>query len=58
MEAIDALTTLLAWVKRHATELRGSHFVNVRIRINGEWREYEADWLKQLARAYDKTTSK
>ena len=38
-----------AWLEKHAKELRGSHFINVRIRINGEWREYEADWLRGLA---------
>lgn len=25
-----------------------AHFVNVRVRINGEWREFEADWIKHL----------
>lgn len=27
---------------------KGAHFTNVRIRINGEWREVEADWIKHL----------
>lgn len=45
-----------------------AHFVNVRVRINGEWREFEADWIKHLKtdpegdhaepeRAADETTS-
>jgi hypothetical protein len=25
-----------------------AHFINIRVRINGEWREYEADFLKEL----------
>lgn len=25
-----------------------AHFVNVRVRINGEWAEFEADWIKHL----------
>jgi hypothetical protein len=25
-----------------------AHFVNVRVRIDGEWRELEADWIKYL----------
>jgi hypothetical protein len=25
-----------------------AHFVNVRVRVNGEWEEFEADWLKHL----------
>ena len=25
-----------------------AHYVNVRIRINGEWQEMEADWIKHM----------
>lgn len=25
-----------------------SHFVNIKVRIDGEWREYEADFLKEI----------
>lgn len=28
-----------------------AHFVNVRLRINGQWEEYEADWIKHLQTA-------
>ena len=27
-----------------------AHFVNVKVRINGQWREFEADWIKHLTR--------
>lgn len=25
-----------------------AHFINIKVRINGEWREYEADFLKEI----------
>lgn len=27
---------------------KAAHYTNLRIRINGEWRELEADWIKHL----------
>lgn len=27
---------------------KAAHFVNVRVRINGKWEEFEADWIKHL----------
>jgi hypothetical protein len=27
------------------------HFCNIRVRINGAWKEYEGDWLKRLFKA-------
>ena len=29
-----------------------AHFTNVRVRINGEWKEYQADWLLELLHIY------
>lgn len=29
------------------------HFCNIRVRINGQWKEYEGDWLKRLMAARD-----
>lgn len=31
----------------------GAHFINIRVRINGQWKEYEGDWLKRLMWARD-----
>lgn len=28
-----------------------AHFVNVKVRINGQWEEYEADWIKDLVKS-------
>ena len=25
-----------------------AHFINIKVRIDGEWREYEADFLKEI----------
>ena len=30
--------------------LPASHFINLRVRINGEWKEYQADWLKDFVK--------
>lgn len=27
-----------------------AHFTNIKIRINGEWEEHEADWIKYLVK--------
>lgn len=29
-------------------DIEASHMINLRVRINGEWKEYQADWLKSL----------
>lgn len=38
--------------QKHLGELvarcKQAHFANVRVRINGEWEEFEADWIKHL----------
>lgn len=35
-------------IRRLVKRCKQAHFVNVRIRINGEWEEYEADWIKHM----------
>lgn len=35
-------------LERVIREAKQAHYTNVRIRINGEWREYEADWIKYI----------
>ena len=25
-----------------------AHFTNIKIKINGEWKEFEADWVKHI----------
>jgi len=37
-------------VDRIIKRCKAAHFTNVRIRINGEWEEHEADWIKHLVR--------
>lgn len=27
------------------------HYCNIKVRINGQWKEYEGDWLKRLFKA-------
>ena len=34
-------------------QLKQCHFCNIRVRINGQWKEYEGDWLKRLMQARD-----
>lgn len=36
--------SIAALVKRS----KQAHYINVRVRINGRWEEYEADWIKHL----------
>ena len=31
-----------------AIKLPQSHFIDLHVRINGEWKIYQADWLKRL----------
>jgi len=38
----------VATIERLIPRCKAAHFVNVRVRINGQWEEYEADWLKHL----------
>ena len=28
-----------------------AHFVDVHVRINGEWEKYQADWIKDLVKS-------
>lgn len=35
-------------MKKTISAAKHAHFTNVKIRINGEWREYEADWIKHI----------
>jgi hypothetical protein len=37
--------SIQALVKR----CKHAHYTNVRVRINGQWEEFEADWIKSLA---------
>jgi hypothetical protein len=30
---------------------KAAHFTDVRVRINGEWRTFQADWIKHLVEA-------
>ena len=46
-------------IKRLIPLCKAAHFVNVRVRINGTWEEYQADWIKHMVRierAADPTT--
>jgi len=35
-------------IERTIRLAKHAHYVNVRIRVNGEWQELEADWIKHL----------
>lgn len=35
-------------IRKTLPMLRAAHFTNLRIRIDGEWREIECDWLKHM----------
>lgn len=37
-------------IKRLIPRCKAAHFVNVRVRINGTWEEYQADWIKHMVR--------
>ncbi|MDQ5904842.1 MAG: hypothetical protein QG672_2436 [Pseudomonadota bacterium] len=37
-------------IKRLIPLCKAAHFVNVRVRINGTWEEYQADWIKHMVR--------
>lgn len=37
-------------IERLVAVCKQAHFINVRVRINGEWREIEADWIKHLVK--------
>lgn len=37
-----------ARIRRLLPVLRVAHFVDLRVRINSEWRFYEADWFKEV----------
>lgn len=34
--------------EKQVSDLRNPHMINIRIRINGEWKEYDADWIKDM----------
>lgn len=36
--------------EKWAPRFRGAHFVNVRVRINGDWKDYEADDIASFIR--------
>lgn len=38
-------------IERLVKRCKQAHFVNVQVRINGEWEEFEADWIKHLVPA-------
>ena len=38
----------IEYIERIVTQTRGCHFANLRVRINGEWKEYEADWAYKM----------
>ena len=29
----------------------GWHFCNLKVRVNGQWREFEADWVRDICEA-------
>lgn len=37
----------------HEMRLNGAHYVNIHVRIDGQWKVYEGDWLKTLMWARD-----
>lgn len=39
-------------VARILPRLKQAHYTNLRVRINGQWEEVEADWLKHTAPVY------
>lgn len=41
---------ILALARKWAPRVRGAHMVNMRVRKNGEWKEYEADDVASLLR--------
>lgn len=38
----------IEYIERIATQTRGCHFADLHVRINGEWKTYEADWAGKL----------
>ena len=50
-EAAEAELALYRLATKPVDDLpwRGWHFANVKVRINGEFKEFEGDWLKVLA---------
>lgn len=38
----------VASVNRVIDRCKRAHFTNIKIRINGEWEEHEADWIKHM----------
>lgn len=40
----------VASIDRLISRCKLAHFTNVRVRINGRWEEYEADWIKHMTR--------
>lgn len=40
----------VASVDRLIKRAKAAHYVNVRVRINGDWEEHEADWIKHMKR--------
>lgn len=33
-------------------DINNAHFINIRIRVNGTWKEYEADFLRDILNKY------
>lgn len=38
-------------------KLNKAHFVDIHVRIDGQWKVYEGDWLKRLMKARDEYLS-
>lgn len=35
-------------INRLITKAKHAHFVDIRVRINGQWQEFEGDWIKHI----------
>ena len=40
-------------IERMKPMIRGAHFINIQIRINGEFKTFEADFLRDLFRTLE-----
>ena len=45
----------VASIDRLIERCKAAHFTNIRIRINGQWEDHEADWIKHLRRVTEPT---
>ena len=46
---IDKINDLqVAGIKKTIERCKQAHFVNIHIRVNGQWETQEADWIKNM----------